>query len=406
MKFTGLTLSILASAVYALPTISDLDDGNFIVTLNDDTDLDDHLSQLGGLLSGSDSVTHKYDNVFKGYAGSFSKTLFQSLSGVLDGHIANIEKDGVSYALDLESGFHPAPWGLERISQREKLPEDSDVRALNYDYNYPQPSGAGVDVYVIDTGIRISHEDFEGRASYGFWGGYPDANDDNEHGTHVAGTIGGKTYGVAKSVDLLAVKVLNGTGQGTNSDIIAGINYVVQNSKSTGKPSIASLSLGGDVSPALDKAVQLAIQTGVHFVVAAGNENKNAGDSSPARVEEAITVGASTIYDQRAEFSNYGSVVDIFAPGMNITSTSNKDDTSSLSLSGTSMATPHVSGALASLLSQVGQMSPADASQKLKDIATKGVLGNVEPPCGLFCLAKKSFRRQSGVSNNLLYNNV
>lgn len=277
---------------------------------------------------------------------------------------------------------------------------------MNYDYNYPQPSGAGVDVYVIDTGIRISHEDFEGRASYGFWGGYADANDDNEHGTHVAGTIGSKTYGVAKSVDLLAVKVLNGTGQGSNSDIIAGINYVVQNSKSTGKPSIASLSLGGDVSPALDKAVQLAIETGVHFVVAAGNENKDAGSSSPARVEEAITVGASTINDQRAVFSNYGSVVDIFAPGMNITSTSYKDDTSSLSLSGTSMATPHVSGALASLLSQVGQMSPADASQRLKDIATKGVVYNVEPPCGLFCFAKRSFKRQSSVSNNLLYNNV
>ena len=302
-----------------------------------------------------------------------------------------------------------APWGLERISQREALPAGSDVRALTYDYNYPQPSGAGVDVYVVDTGIRISHSEFEGRARYGWAApGNGDADDDNEHGTHVSGTIAGKTYGVAKEADLIAVKVLNGTGAGTNSDIISGLDYALTASKESGRPSIISMSLGGQQSPVLDQAVKLCVQQGVHVVVAAGNENVDASQSSPARVQEVITVGASTIDDQRAFFSNYGDVVDIYAPGLNITSASNKDDFGTLSLSGTSMATPHVSGALASLLSQVGNLAPADASQRLKDIATKDVIQNIEPDCGILCLSKRAlnvFKRQSP-PNYLLYNNV
>lgn len=424
LKTLAIPLSILASTLstLAVPLLQDLDDGDFIVTLNDDVDMDGHMSSLTSMLGSTDAITHHYKSAFKGYAGSFSKTLFQALHATeMGGHIASVEKDGVSYASEIEAGselwylctfFTPltqtpaAPWGLERISQREALPPGSDVRALAYDYTYPSPSGAGVDVYVIDTGIRISHVDFGGRASYG-WAApaFASADDDNEHGTHVAGTIGGATYGVAKGVHLVAVKVLNGTGSGTNSDIVSGLDYALDAAAQSGRPSVISMSLGGALSPVLDQAVSVCVRQGVHVVVAAGNEGVDASQSSPAHVEEVITVGASTVDDMRPAFSNYGATVDIFAPGLNVTSASNQDDYGTLSLSGTSMATPHVSGALASLLSQEGSMAPAEASQRLKNIATKNALTNIVPDCGLFCFKRGLFGRQSP-PNNLLYNNA
>lgn len=191
-------------------------------------------------------------------------------------------------------------------------------------YAYPAQGGEGVDAYVIDTGINIEHQDFEGRAVWGVT--IPERERDTDglgHGTHVAGTIGGKTYGVAKKVTLIAVKVLNSRGSGTTSDVIAGIEWAAAASQKSGKKSLANMSLGGGQSTALNRAVEAAIAGGMQFAVAAGNSNANACYSSPSSVATAVCVGASNIYDKRAYFSNYGKCVSIFAPGMLLTNVNN-----------------------------------------------------------------------------------
>jgi subtilisin family serine protease len=219
--------------------------------------------------------------------------------------VAFIEEDG---EVSIDTTQTGATWGLDRIDQRN--------RPLNGTFVYTY-AGSGVRAYVIDTGIRTTHSQFGTRAavSYDALGG--NGQDCNGHGTHVAGTIGGSTYGVAKSVQLRAVRVLNCSGSGTNSGVIAGVDWVRANHI---KPAVANMSLGGGASSALDTAVNNAINAGVTFVVAAGNSNANACNYSPARVGAAITVGSTTSGDVRSSFSNYGSCVDIFAPGSSITS--------------------------------------------------------------------------------------
>jgi subtilisin family serine protease len=254
-------------------------------------------------------------------------------------------------------------WGLDRVDQR----------TLPLSRSYTSGAATGVTAYVLDTGIRTSHAEFGGRAVDGwdFIDRDPVAEDCNGHGTHVAGTIGGSTYGVAKDVTLVGVRVLDCQGSGSYSQIIAGVDWVTAHA--TG-PAVANMSLGGDPSTALDDAVNRSIAKGVTYAVAAGNDNKLACSASPARAAAAITVGATDRADARAAFSNYGSCLDIFAPGARIVSAGTVSDTAVVSMSGTSMAAPHVAGAAALVLGALPQQTPAQVRETLVARATPGVV--------------------------------
>ncbi|PNG18622.1 S8 family peptidase [Streptomyces cahuitamycinicus] len=265
------------------------------------------------------------------------------------------------------TGTQPSPpsWGLDRIDQKS-LP-------LNSSYTYPDSAGEGVTAYVIDTGVRITHGDFGGRASYGYDAVDNDntAQDGHGHGTHVAGTVAGSAYGVAKKAKVVGVRVLNNSGQGTTAQVVAGIDWVARNAA---KPAVANMSLGGPGDTAIDTAVRNAITSGVSFVVAAGNESTNASTRSPARVTEAVTVGATTSSDAKASYSNYGTVLDLFAPGSSITSAWRTSDSATNTISGTSMASPHVAGAAALHLAANPTATPAQVSAALTSAATTGVV--------------------------------
>lgn len=278
----------------------------------------------------------KVERVFKhalnGYVANISDKEAEQLSK--DNRVLYVEQDS---EVSIDATQTGATWGLDRIDQRD--------RPLNGTYNYT-PTGSGVNAYIIDTGIRRTHNDFGGRAFAGFdaIGDGQNSNDCNGHGTHVAGTVGGTTYGVAKSVRLYAVRVLNCSGSGSNSGVIAGVDWVTQNRV---RPAVANMSLGGGASSALDTAVNNSIASGVTYAVAAGNSNANACNYSPARVGNALTVGSTTSSDARSSFSNYGSCLDLFAPGSSITSAWYTSNTATNTISGTSMASPHVAGVAA-----------------------------------------------------------
>ncbi len=265
---------------------------------------------------------------------------------------------------------NPPSWGLDRIDQRN-LP-------LNNSYTYPN-TATNVTSYVIDTGIRTTHSDFGGRATWGTNTVDSNNTDCNGHGTHVAGTVGGSAYGVAKGTRLVAVKVLNCQGSGTNAGVIAGIDWVTANAV---KPAVANMSLGGGASTATDNAVINSINSGVTYAVAAGNgdifgNRQNACNYSPARAEPAITVGATQNNDAAASFSNFGTCVDILAPGVSITSAWHTNDTATNSISGTSMASPHVAGAAALVLSANPSWTPQQVRDYLVNNATPNVITNV-----------------------------
>jgi len=231
-----------------------------------------------------------------------------------------IEEDQIMRTTAIQTQTN-APWGLQRISSNASLPAGSRANTLAFTYNFDDTAGKGVDVYVVDTGINTAHVSFGGRATFGFAAqGLPEV-DDEGHGTHCAGTIASKDFGVAKAANVIAVKVLSADGSGATSDIVSGIQFAMQSAAASGKPSVISMSLGGGVSTALDRAVTAATAAGVHVVVAAGNEAADANTSSPARAPAVITVGASTINDTIASFSNFGAGVDIFAPGQAVIST-------------------------------------------------------------------------------------
>jgi len=325
-------------------------DGSFIIVLKEELSIlhrDAHVVKVKDLIftaqDGSE-VTGTFNiGTLIGYYGKFSPQLLEYVRRMED--VQYVEADqvmSISYkqenpdAVITQTG---ATWGISRISQRN-LP-------LGTDYIYNSIAGSGVDVYIIDTGIYAAHAEFGGRATAAFNAITSETSVDlNGHGTHVSGTIGGEKYGIAKNANLFGVKVLGQNGSGSTTGVISGINWVT-NSRNKSRRSVANMSLGGGASATLDSAVTASIADGVVYAIAAGNDNSNACNYSPARVATAVTVGATTNTDARATYSNFGTCVTVFAPGSSITSAWIGSTSATNTISGTSMATPHVAGTLA-----------------------------------------------------------
>ena len=369
---------VVAATVASAAAADSTKKADYIVVLHDsvlsaEAVAQEHAAKLNG------KVKHVYEAALKGYAVTLNENQREKLEA--DPRVAYVELDA---EVTLSATQSPATWGLDRIDQRS-LPLNNAFSYLN--------TGAGVTAYVIDTGIRFDHAQFGGRAVSGtdtVDGG--SADDCHGHGTHVAGTVGGSTHGVAKGVRLVAVRVLNCSGSGTNSGVIAGIDWVTAN-HTAGAPAVANMSLGGSASSAVDTAVNNSINDGVTYAVAAGNGifgglfHANACNYSPARVPNAITVSATSSSDTKASWANYGSCVDWFAPGVSITSAWYTSSTATNTISGKSMATPHTAGVAALYLQSNPGASPATVRASLFNATTKAVV-----------------RSSSTTNNHLLFN--
>jgi aqualysin 1 len=376
----ALALALLAAAFVALPgqAASGQSSQRYIVVLKDSVaDVDRVVGEQSRNTGASAAAVFRH--ALKGYVADLSADQLRRVKA--DSRVAFVEADQPVTAFTTQTG---ATWGLDRIDQRN-LP-------LSGTFTYTR-TGSGVKAYVIDTGIRFSHSQFGGRAVTGYDavdGG--SADDCNGHGTHVAGTIGGATYGVAKSVQLVGVRVLNCSGSGTTSGVIAGVNWVTGNHLA-GQPAVANMSLGGGASSALDTAVNNSINDGVSYAVAAGNgdflgRQQNACNYSPARVGAAMTISATDSSDRKASWANYGNCVDWFAPGVSITSAWHNSNTATRTISGTSMATPHTAGVAALYLQSNPSASPANVRTALYNNTTKGKVTS-----------------SSSVNNHLLFTN-
>ncbi|WP_433355484.1 S8 family peptidase [Micromonospora saelicesensis] len=337
---------------------------SYIVVLKDSAVAPDRVGDTAKRLSGrhGGTVARTYGAALRGFEVKVSASAAARIAA--DPAVAYVEQNHTVSISGTQA--NPPSWGLDRIDQRN-LP-------LNSSYTYPN-TASNVHAYIIDTGIRFSHNDFGGRATSGYDavdGG--SADDCNGHGTHVAGTVGGSAYGVAKAVQLVGVRVLNCSGSGTNAGVIGGVDWVTANAI---KPAVANMSLGGGANSSLDNAVRNSIASGVTYGLAAGNDNgANACNTSPARTTEAITVGSTTSSDARSSFSNVGTCLDIFAPGSSITSAWYNSNTATNTISGTSMATPHVVGAAALVASANPSWTPAQVRNQLVANATPNVVGN------------------------------
>jgi subtilisin family serine protease len=369
---TAFTFAAAASAAPAEGTVQGTDatgvlKDRYIVVMKDGskTTSDALAGKVGG------KVEDRFDSAVRGFSGQMSASAARRLAA--DPAVAYVEQDRM---VSIESSQTGATWGLDRIDQ-QALP-------LNSSYTYGPASN--VTAYIIDTGIRMTHSEYAGRArsGYDFVDNDSDATDCQGHGTHVAGTVGGKTYGVAKDVSLVGVRVLDCSGNGSYSQIIAGVDWVTAHAV---KPAVANMSLGGSAGATLDNAVKRSIASGVTYAVAGGNDSANACGKSPARLPEAITVGATDSNDTRASFSNFGNCLDIFAPGVNILSSSNSSNTGTQKMSGTSMATPHVAGAIALYLAS----HPTATPQQVRDALVGGAVNGAVKSAG------------SGSPNKLLY---
>jgi subtilisin family serine protease len=371
MKRAVLAVTVLAFAAScaespSAPTAAPVDDvsfasssvipGRFIVTLRDGAE------PAGVAREHGVSPQYVYRHALNGFAGSMSEA---ARSGLLrDARVLRVEPDGIARTTVTQSS---ATWGLDRIDQRS--------RPLSGTYTYTN-TGSGVTAYIIDTGIRYTHSQFGSRASFGFDAFGGNGSDCNGHGTHVAGTVGGSTHGVAKGVALVAVRVLDCGGSGSWSGVIAGMDWVTANHK---KPAVANMSLGGGASASVDDAARRMIAAGVTTSIAAGNGNQGGREQdackySPARVTEAMTIGSTTSTDAKSSWSNYGNCVDFFAPGSSITSAWYQNDTQTNTISGTSMAAPHVAGVAALYLQSNSGANPQTVRDALYAKTTKGVV--------------------------------
>lgn len=333
--------------------------GEYIVALTEASTSDSggvtaKATDLGTRYGGN--VERTYEHALTGFSMSMSEDAARELAA--DPSVRYVEQNQRAHAFGTQD--NPPSWGLDRMDQRD-LP-------LNESYTYPNEA-QGVTAYVIDTGVRTSHSTFEGRASsgYDFVDGDGTANDCNGHGTHVSGTIAGAEYGVAKRANIVGVRVLNCQGSGSYAGVIDGIDWVTQNASG---PSVANMSLGGGASTAVDDAVRNSIASGITYGLAAGNSGADACNTSPARVGEGITVGATNRQDGQASYSNYGNCLDIYAPGTDITSAWIGSDSDTNTISGTSMATPHVVGAAALVLGNNASAAPQQVRATLVNNAS------------------------------------
>ncbi|MCF6436914.1 S8 family peptidase [Pseudoalteromonas sp. MMG022] len=342
-----------------------------VLSMNDENQVAAYVETQGNSLANKYNVNVKrnFGTALNGVLVNANKKQIEAM--LKDGNVKYIEQDQivtVNPMVGTAADQNGAVWGLDRIDQQD-LPLNG---VYHYDYD-----GSGVTAYIIDTGVLVSHNEFGNRASHGydFIDNDADATDCNGHGTHVAGTIGGSTYGVAKNVNVVGVRVLSCSGSGTNSGVISGVNWVKNNASG---PSVANMSLGGGASQALDDAVNSAVASGVSFIVAAGNDNSNACNYSPARAANAVTVGSTTSSDSRSSFSNYGTCLDIYAPGSSIKSAWYNSNTATNTISGTSMAAPHVAGTVALYLDENPSLTPSQLDQMLSDKSAKNKLSDAK----------------------------
>ena len=345
---------------------SDAIPDRYIIRLSDD--VPSAAAASAAMMRGLRGDVHfTYETVFKGFAATLPGEALRAIQR--NPLVASIEADGV--VTKIATTQTGATWGLDRIDA---------VSGLDGNYSYGA-TGAGVDAYILDTGILSSHVDFGGRVLSGYTS-VDDGNgteDCDGHGTHVAGTVGGTQWGVAKGVNLIPVRVLDCSGSGTWAGVIAGMDWVAANASG---PSVANMSLGGGQTNSIDDAVARMHNAGVTVVVAAGNSDADACGSSPAAAPEAITVGATTSSDARASYSNFGTCLDIFAPGSSITSAWYTGNTATSTISGTSMASPHVAGAAALWLETDPNMSPAQVANALTSSATEGAVSGADGRSG------------------------
>ncbi|KAG8737373.1 subtilisin-like serine protease [Ceratobasidium sp. 414] len=365
-SFAAVAAAILAIPAFAVPTAIPITKppgpakaDSYIIKLKNGVSQDSHIARLLEEIGSLDSeVTYQYDSVLNGYAGILKGPILDYIRRSPD--VEYVQADTI-----YKIGYFE---GDEELAARAVDLQESDLsRRIG--------NGKGVDIYGIDTGIYTEHSCFGGRATWGAtYGGYASA-DGNGHGTHTAGTAAGFGYGLATGANIIAVKVCSDLGQCASSDIIAGVGFAVTQAAATGKPSVATMSLGGGADLALDTAVSNGIAQGVHFTIAAGNNNVDAITTSPARVKAANTIGAIDSSDKKASFSNFGTILDVWALGVNVKSAWIGGPDASNTISGTSMATPQVAGILAVALGSHGSVSPDVLSSSLKSHAVPVVTG-------------------------------
>jgi len=374
MKYSAIVLAAFAAAGQALVPLNRANKAipsSYIVLLKEGVDSVQHRMAVQAFMkadSQANELVHEYSiGDFQGYAVRCTPAVLEYIRQAED-VVRLVEED--QFVSTFAQQNNPPSWGLDRISQRN-LPYDNA-------FHYPDNAGLGVDLYTIDTGIYIQHNDFGGRARWGFTAP-ANANDDdlNGHGTHCSGTMAGTAYGIAKRGNLIAVKVLGDLGFGTTADVVAGVNWVA-NQHSAGDKSVGNMSLGGGASAAIDDACNAAVTKGVHLAVAAGNDNANACNYSPARAANVVCVGATDNADRKSSFSNYGNCVEIHAPGTSITSAWIGSANAERTISGTSMASPHVAGVMGLYLGEnIQPTASALASASTKNVITGLPAGTV-----------------------------